>query len=559
MRDERLPLALFALAVIASGVLISVLQSSLTSFSDEWYFLLGRRDFDPSTFLEPHNEHVAILHVAIYKGVLGLFGMESARPFQAVGMAMFLLSAVLVFVFVRRRVGAWAALALTLPVLFFGPATDNLIWPFQLAFSGSIAAGIGALLMLERGDRRGDLAACGLLVVSLSFSSAGIPFAAGVVVAVLLGPRPRHRAWVPAVPIALFALWWLTYGHEADTFVTLKNVLNAPSFALDGIASSLASLVGLATASSAEPGFTALDAGRPLLVVAAGFAGWRLWRLGRVPAGVWVALALLVSFWGLTALNANVFRVPVVARYQLMGAIFIIFVAAELLRGTRFSRTALAVIMALALLAVASNLETMRQQWRGFEDASAVERGALSAVEIGREQIDPDYVAKGPADFDIYGNAGLYLAAADESGSPSFTPDELTGAPAAARIAADRTFADAYPIGLEPLRGTPPGGGTAPAALSGIEQPASRPGCLDLRPDEFGNAALVVPAGGVTIAAAPGVLVAAQRYASNFPLDLGEVERGQAARLEIPPDASGQPWALRLSQFRSATVCGAGA
>ena len=34
---------------------------------------------------------------------------------------------------------------------------------FQMGFMGSLACGLGALLALERGDRRGDWLACALL------------------------------------------------------------------------------------------------------------------------------------------------------------------------------------------------------------------------------------------------------------------------------------------------------------------------------------------------------------------------------------------------------------
>ncbi len=557
LRDPRLPTFAFATAVLAAGILIAVLQSSLTTLSDEWYFLLGRRDFDLATFLDPHNEHIAISHIAVYKAVLALFGMESARPFQTAGMLMFLLSVVLVFVFLRRRVGAWPALALSLPLLFFGPATDNLLWPFQLAFSGSMAAGIGALLALDREDRGGDLLGCGLLIAALSFSSAGIPFVVAAAVLVITGPERGRRVWVAALPLGLFALWWLTYGREADAYISFKNIATGPSFAIDGIASSLSSMLGLATPGG-ESGFTSLEAGRPLLIIAAGFAAWRLHRLGRIPRGVWVALALLVSFWGLTALNANVFRIPVVARYQLLGAVFILILFAELLRGVRFSRPATAAIFAVAALAIASNLESMRQQWRGLEAAAVIERGALSAAEIGREQIDPHYVVRGPAQLDIFGNAGLYLEAVDESGSPSYTPDELAQAPVSARLSADSTFADAYPVRLERLSGELAGSGPAPRAVAGRELAGSAPGCVDLGPDDFGNAVVVLPPGGGTLGASgdSGVHVDGQRYSSDFPLDLGEVKAGGSAVLAIPPDDSAQTWELRLSEFSSATVCG---
>jgi hypothetical protein len=78
-------------------------------------------------------------------------------------------------------------------VLFLGPAFDDLIWDFQTGLNGSLAFGLGALLMLERGDRRGDLSACVLLSIGMTFSSLELPFIAAALVDVLLRPERLRR------------------------------------------------------------------------------------------------------------------------------------------------------------------------------------------------------------------------------------------------------------------------------------------------------------------------------------------------------------------------------
>ena len=171
--------ALAALALLAAGVMLLVWLGQLTFWRDEWAFLLHRRGFSADTFLQPHYEHIAISLIASYKLLLAIFGMDSPRPFQVVAVATFIASLTLVFVYVRRRVGGWLALAGILPILVLGPSWDDLLWPFQLGFFATMAAGMGALLALERGDRRGDITATALLVVGISFSSLGVPFAIG--------------------------------------------------------------------------------------------------------------------------------------------------------------------------------------------------------------------------------------------------------------------------------------------------------------------------------------------------------------------------------------------
>ena len=53
--------------------------------------------------------------------------------------------------------------------------------------------------------------------------------------------------------------------------------------------------------------------------------------MGRVPRELWIALALLATFWVLAGLNFKPGREPTASRYQLPGVIFVLMIAAELL------------------------------------------------------------------------------------------------------------------------------------------------------------------------------------------------------------------------------------
>ncbi len=57
----------------------------------------------------------------------------------------------------RRRVGPWPALFAAVLLLFLGPAWEVLLWPFEIAFAGSVLFGVAMLLALDRGERRGDV------------------------------------------------------------------------------------------------------------------------------------------------------------------------------------------------------------------------------------------------------------------------------------------------------------------------------------------------------------------------------------------------------------------
>src|SRR5690349_13747615 len=96
-----------AVAVAVSAVILLDWLGGLTFWRDEWGFLLHRRRSDPSVYLEPHYEHIAISLIAVYKALLAIFGMDSPRPWQVLAVGSFLGSLVLVWVYVRRCVGGW--------------------------------------------------------------------------------------------------------------------------------------------------------------------------------------------------------------------------------------------------------------------------------------------------------------------------------------------------------------------------------------------------------------------------------------------------------------------
>ncbi len=536
---------LLAGALLASGLMLLVWLSDLTFWRDEWAFLLHRRGFSADVFLDPHYEHIAIAPVAIYKLLLAGFGMDSPTPFQIAATAMFLTSVTLVFVFLRRRVGAWLALAGVLPLLFFGSSWDDLLWPFQIGYFGSMAAGIGALLALDREDRTGDLVACALLLISLSFSSVGIPFAAGVLVHVLTGSDIRRRAYVAALPIGLFAIWWLVFGQQAENRASLDSLLGSPGYIFDGFASSLSSLLGLATDRDQFP-ITSLDWGRPLLIGVLVLAGLRLWRLGRAPRWLLVTLAVGLTFWFLAGINTAIGRGPDAGRYQYLGAIFLLLIAAELLRGVRVPRSAVVAAVAISALAALSNFWVLQLYANGLAGLAGQQRGGLAALELARDRVDPGLLlTEENSDVDYLGelDAGSYLSAVDDFGSPAYTPEQLASATEPSRAAADKVFATALGIGLDPDPGARIGKGCLTAATKES-------------PDE--DLVLDLPPGGVLLRTPPGsrAEVRLRRFATaSFPVKLGILRGGAPTALRIPSDRSGEPWQAGLRATGPVNVC----
>ncbi len=155
---------LLCLALAGSGALLIAWQSHLTFLIDDWDLLLLRRGFNADVLLDPHARHLIVGPALEYKAIQATLGMDSHLPYGAVATASFLASVALLYVYVRRRVGDWVALAAVLPILVMGSAYEDLLSAFQIGYFGSMAFGIGALLVIERADGRGDAFACVLLV-----------------------------------------------------------------------------------------------------------------------------------------------------------------------------------------------------------------------------------------------------------------------------------------------------------------------------------------------------------------------------------------------------------
>jgi hypothetical protein len=520
----------------------------MTFLYDDWSFLLYRRQWDPAAFLDPHNQHIVLAPVAIYKLLLGAFGMKSAWPFQLAGDLFLLLNGALLFAYARHRVGDWLALMGAALLLFFGAAWQDVLWSFQMGLSGSIAAGLGALLALDRDDRLGDRIACGLLAVSVAFSEVGVAFAAGAMVHVALGDRPRaRRLYLAIVPLLLYAAWWLGWGHQYDTTFSLRNAVGSPGYVLDAVSQAVAALTGLGTPSAGDASaLVGIEWGRILLAVATCLAVVRLRRLGGVPRGVWVALAVGGAFWFLAAFNQTVFRPPDGHRTLYPGGVFVLLIAAELLRVVRLGGRAVLVAGALTAAAVGSNLAALEGGYRYYKGASAAERADLAALEMTSEA-NPSFVLG----LDVSGiwlvpiETASYVSAVSAYGSPAYTEAELVASPPPARAEADKVFAAALGIRLTALSEPIDAGGgtscrTVPASSGGETGIELGPGQVTLIPARARARAQVV----------------LRRYADEFSvIGLGVVRSGAAATFAIPGDLSARPWHLGLRGSGPVTVC----
>ena len=548
--NRNAPAALLGVAMTASVVLLLVLTWDFTFLQDTWEFLMNRREVTADTLLTPHNEHIVLIPVAIEQLLLRLFGMGDARPEYVLLALSLAVTAWLLFLYVRRRLGPWPALFAAVLLLFLGPAWEVLLWPFELSFAGSVLFGIAMLLALDRDDRNGDIAACAFLLLSFGFSSVAIPFAAAAAVDIFQKRRSRGlgRAYLVAVPVVLYGLWYLGWGSDAETHVSLRNVLASPRFVFESAAVATGSVAGLGTTpfgGSTDPVW-----GRAILVALLVVFAYRQVRKPGFAPGFWPVAAAAATNWFLTAFNQIPGRDPTSSRYQYMGGVLVLLLLANLLQGVRIGRRALLAGAAVTAAAVAVNLVVLVDGRDALRQQSVLAEADLAAIEIAKRTVDPEFslnteVAGTTTLIDV--QAAKYLPAVEEYGSPAYTPTELAAAPDYGRKQADIVLAQALPL-------------STLTRLGAFDPGAVGENCVTLPAGSASPTSEVRLSPGLTrieLGPGPRASFSLRRFAtSEFPVVTEGAPGDSATELRIPRDAAPRyPWYLHVDAPQLARVC----
>lgn len=513
-------------------------------FFDEWTWI-ETRDNGLHAILASYNQHLLAVPIAVYQILFHTVGLGHYWVYRALEAAGHVGCVACVFVFARRRVGP-AALLITAPLLVLGISWEYLLLAISFGFVTSIALSIAALIALERADRKGDICACALLVIALACSEFTVVFALGVAVELLWRQRRLSHVWIWAIPLALYALWWLGY-HEPSMWSS--NLTAAPGYAAEVAASAAGALFGLS-----------VDWGRPLLVAGLVLLGWRL----RDPRALTPRLAaLLVAvglYWLLVGLGRAQLGLPVAGRYIYAGAVLIVLIAAELARGVRPGWRSLAVGMVVALFAIAGNIRMLSAGEGSLRQASNAISAELGALELARSTAPAGLVLDQHYAPQLV--AGPYFTATRSLGSsPADTPPQIMHRPASARVAADGVLERALAIQIG--RGAQPASAAAAAptvqtvALGTAEKQGK---CINFRPQGSGAGLdLILPPGGLQLKATAGGVAAVRvrRFAASFGgAPFVSLTGGEIVVIRAAADRSKLPWLVRISSLQPVLACG---
>ena len=384
-----------------------------TFYFDEWTFILTT-DSSWTYYLQPHNEHPAMIPRLIYTALLNTVGLRTYVPYMAVLLAVHATNVVLLFELVRRRAGHVVGIAAALFLLVLGAGWENVLWAFQVGFVGSVACGLGALLVIDARPDRMWLAMI-LLFASLMFSGIGLFFWGAAAVSLAL-MRARRRQLVWLMPIAVvFTAWYIVYGHAggpgtaappqsfADRLATL------PLYVVWGVGASLAGLIG-------EGG----ELGLVLLLPALAVIGLA-WRRRRPDAFALGIVAAMTAFYLVLGFNRAQFgyQQSGAGRYVYEGAIFWLLLLAYAARGLPWRGTWRPALVACAFLVCFSSAATLYT----FVIAKSVlmTRQAADMQALAVERTDPCLnpgAAVDPLVMPAVTSARAYYRAIDRYGDP---------------------------------------------------------------------------------------------------------------------------------------------
>lgn len=458
--DERSARFVLGAAMLTSATLILWETRDNTFFNDEvWVFQELGAGIDAETVLAPRNGHLAAVSNLLYGALFSTVGPEHIA-FRIIEVAGLLVLSGLLFVYAKRRVGPGLALAPAVVVLFLGAAWETILWPYSIAtFGFALAAGVGALLALERGDRAGDVAACLLLLLSVASVSVGLTFVLGAAIMVVRSGRSRRLLWIAAVPLFAWGAWWLwSMRFDEPSSLSVLNAWLIPAYAAESLAAVLSAVTGLGATLSGEGLNPTIEInsewGRPLAIAVVVALGFRIAR-GRLPDAFWATLAVLVSYWALAALSLAPDRLPDESRYILPGALLVFLVAANALAGIPVPRAGQIAVLAVVAVSVATGIRQLHDGELALRDYSVRTKAILAGIERTEGSVADDYspvadpALQGEVPSQLPLRAAPYLEAVESFGSFAFTEEELQDQPPDVRELATRTYESALASGSD--------------------------------------------------------------------------------------------------------------
>ena len=519
-----------------------------TTFSgDEMVWVVTSPGFDLKTAFQPHAGHLLLVPRVVYVPLLDLFGL-AYWPYRVLTVLSVCLTVGLLFRYLLERVPAAVALVPCVILLFFGTDHLHMLQGNGFTICFSLSMGLTALLMFERNDRFGDIAATVALVIAAATYSVGLPFIAGIGIGIILA-RQWRRLWVPAIPSVLYVVWYI-WSKSLDYAGPKNNadpaqLLELPKWVIQAAGASLYGLSGLDFDWSR--GDTLDLIGLPATLIAFGAVVAVAWCIakGRGTRTLWMVLTIGLVLWGLQVLvSGEGARLPDDARYLYPGAVVCLLILGEALRNLKWRQPALVAVYVLGAVGLLTNFVLLERNGGFYREQAAGYTGIAGTVELTAEaQATKGRITGPPTDLNLLVTepraAGLAMASSPY-GHFAATPEEMLERSPANR----RTFDQALFATEEVKTSKAPNGRLA--------------GCADT---EAGSDGLVVaPIGrtGGVVSSTSGIAdLRIARFADDPFISLGPLDPSQKVRVTLLPDSADVPWRVG-GAGKQLTVCPTG-
>ena len=533
-RGENSPRASWLVLALAMPVsaLLALWYGRFAWFSvDELAWISASPNLDIGGAFDAHVGHLVLIPRLVYRLALETIGPEYLT-FRLLTIASVLLTAALFFVWAKRRLPDFVALAGALVVLFFPADALHFIGGNGFTIMFALACGLAALIAFERDDRRGNVAAFVLLMLGIATYTVALPFAVGMIVATLLEKSAGRRLWIGLLPIVLYLLWRVLAGVGGDDpnagGADLGNLVLVPSWSFQALGAVLGTWSGLnfdfSTGGSLPPG---AGLGPPLALAALVALGWRISRGDTRPL-FWATVAIALALFAAQTLGwGAIQRGPELPRYLYPGLIVVLLIAVEATRGMQWSRsafvsfwliTAVCLLTGFGLLREVSDWYQIRaQQIRAEVTAVSLlqSTGRAPAVKLQPRNKLSDEFRPGPAA--AYGFIGL-------------KPSSLSRRAQWVGGSVDRFLAKALSLELTPL--------TSPVRTRNCR--------VAIADDE--RFKLTLPADGAVLSSPAVAEIRLGRFGAGGKIPLGTIGPGSRHLLRLYPDSNPTPWFVTSNQ-----------
>jgi len=387
------------LALTAAGI-IAWFARGWFFYHDDWNIIFYRRSGGVHAFFAPYLDNLFAGVIFLYRVLFATVGLRHIGPYIGVELTLHILCAGLLYVYLRRRgVLPWLCLSILAVLLLLGSGWQAMVWLACAGFVIPLIAMLGILLLWDSKLRRADLFAFMLACVGLLSHATSVPILLGLIVASIgTGLRPTRLAAL-GLPLVGWAFWFLAVRPTLLPPASLRHIAgSAPPSRSISLAHLDLNLLGPWLWHSLEGSLGAL-AGKPNSAVVAllvGFfgAGLLAWALIRRQLG-WRTLGMMIAvlgFWcsGWVA-SANEIVSPTASRYLYPGAVFLLMLIGECLRGINVKAPVAALTVVLVALILSSNVDQLRVNSDVASAQFARAKVALADLEGCRGRLAPTF------------------------------------------------------------------------------------------------------------------------------------------------------------------------